>query len=358
MNLNLLKKHAIKLLIKLINTPSISGNENKVSNIVINYLKDHGIQNIQRKYNNIWVYSNNYQYDYNKIILLNSHYDTVNPGTFWKSNPFYTKIINDKIIGLGSNDAGASVVSLITVFLFLNQLPNLPYKLLLAITAEEEISGKYGIKSILSDIGKVDLGIIGEPTKMHLAIYEKGLIVLDCFAYGKTGHVAINNRYHNNAIYNAIVDIQNILNFKFDKISNILGPVKITISQINAGIQHNIIPDICHFVIDIRTNEKYTNKEIINIIDKMTKSKIKSRSDTLNSSSININHPIVKKAISLNIPIFGSKTLSDQSLMNFNTVKIGPGDSNRSHSPNEYILISEIYQGIDIYINLLKNFNF
>lgn len=351
-----LKKKAIDLLIDLINTPSISKQENKSADIIIDFLKKNNINNIKRINNNIIVYSENYPIKNYSTILLNSHHDTVKPGSGWNTDPFSAICDKNKIIGLGSNDAGASVVSLIITFIFLSKLSFIPYKIILAITAEEEISGDNGIKSILKKLNYIDLGIIGEPTEMQLAIAEKGLIVLDCFAYGKTGHAARNEGI--NAIYIAIKDINFLRKYKFLKKSKLLGSVKITITQINSGIQHNVIPDVCNFVVDIRTNEYYSNDEIINIIKNKIQSKIYPRSYLLNSSFININHPFVRKAILLNRKIFGSPTLSDQSLMNFPTIKIGPGNSIRSHSPNEYILYSEIYEAIDIYIKLLKNFKF
>lgn len=350
-----LKKKSIKLLKDLIKIPSISGEENKVSEYIVKFLIDNGIKNIKRKYNNIWVYNNNYSNNECKTILINSHHDTVKPGLGWKTNPFYALCDKKKIIGLGSNDAGGALVSIIAAFIYLNQIPNIYYKLILVITAEEEISGNKGIKSILPYLNNIDLGIIGEPTNMQLAIAEKGLIVLDCFSYGKTGHIAKNNGV--NALYLAIDDIQKLRKYHFKKKSNILGETKINISQIESGIQHNIVPDKCHFVVDIRTNERYKNQEIINLLKKKIQSKIFPRSYLLNSSFISNNHPIVKKAISLKIKLFGSPTLSDQSLMPFPTVKIGPGCSSRSHTSNEYILDSEIYKAIDLYIKILKDFS-
>lgn len=352
--LNKLKKKSIDLLISLINTPSISRYETKTADIISNYLYSHGVK-IKRKFNNIWAVNNNFYYNKKNTILLNSHHDTVNHGKNWNTNPFLALKDNDKIIGLGSNDAGASVVSLISTFIYLNQLKYLPYKLILSITAEEEISGLKGVKSIIPELGKIDLGIIGEPTGMNIAIAEKGLIVLDCVSIGRTGHVCFNKGV--NALYIALDDIKFLRNKIFKK-SPILGSVKINVTQMNCGIQHNVIPDICSFVVDIRTNEYYDNIELINIIKNNIKSKVTPRSYNLNSSFINNEHPILKKAKKLKIKTFGSSTLSDQSIMNFPTIKIGPGKSIRSHSPNEYILSSEIKNAIDIYIKLLENFNF
>lgn len=352
-NIEELKEDAIKLLINLINTKSFSKEENRTADIISNFLEKRKIK-IKRKYNNIWMISENYLHSNVQTILLNSHHDTVKPGENWDTDPFSAIRKGDKLIGLGSNDAGASVVSLISTFIYLNQLPYLPFKLILAITAEEEISGKKGLISILDELGVINLGIVGEPTQMKVAIAEKGLIVLDCLSHGKTGHAAKNNGI--NALYIALDDIKLLREYKFKKISNLLGSVKITITQISAGIQHNIIPDICSFVVDIRTNEYYKNKEVIFLISKKLRSEIISRSDNLNSSYIDQKHSILREVKKLKFETFGSDTLSDQSIMNFPTIKMGPGDSIRSHTPNEYILCSEIKKAIDSYIKLLKNY--
>ncbi|WP_185871975.1 M20 family metallo-hydrolase [Blattabacterium cuenoti] len=354
--LKILKKEAIKLLIQLINTPSISKQENKVSFIIENYLHKYGFH-VKRKFNNIWTENNNFLKKKNiRTILLNSHHDTVKPGKNWITNPFYAKKKENKLIGLGSNDAGASVVSLISTFIYLSNLDKLPYRLILSITAEEEISGSLGIRSILSELGDIDLGIVGEPTKMQVAIAEKGLMILDCIAEGKTGHSARDIGI--NAIYKAIKDIEILKKLSFDKKSELLGPITLNITQIQGGIQHNVIPDFCSFVVDIRTNELYKNDELIDIIQNKIFSKIKLRSYYLNSSFINPMHPIVLKAKLMGRKTYGSPTLSDQSIMPFPTIKMGVGDSVRSHTPNEYIFISEVMEGIDIYICLLKDFYF
>ncbi|WP_185881665.1 M20 family metallo-hydrolase [Blattabacterium cuenoti] len=356
-DLKILKKEAIQLLIKMINTPSVSKQEKKVSFLIEDYLSKYGFH-IKRKYNNIWTENTNYDTKKENIrtILLNSHHDTVKPGKNWKTNPFTAIKQGDKLIGLGSNDAGASVVSLISTFIYLNSFSVLPYKLLLSLTAEEEISGPLGVRSILSELGEIDLGIIGEPTKMQVAIAEKGLIVLDCLAEGKTGHSARDIGV--NAIYIATEDIECLRNIQFDRKSKLLGSPTLTVTQIQGGIQHNVIPDSCSFVIDIRTNELYANDELIEMIRKKIHSKIKPRSSHSNSSFINPSHPIVLKAKLIGRKIYGSPTLSDQSIMSFPTIKMGVGDSERSHTTNEYIRISEIIDGIDIYIRLLKDFQF
>ncbi|WP_185863003.1 M20 family metallo-hydrolase [Blattabacterium cuenoti] len=355
-NLQVLKEEAIQLLIQIINTPSISEQENKVSFLIEAYLHKHGFH-VKRKFNNIWTENNNSSKKENiPTILLNSHHDTVKPGKNWNTDPFTAVKQNNKLIGLGSNDAGASVVSLISAFIYLNSLPELPYRLILSITAEEEISGPSGVRSILSELGSIDLGIVGEPTQMQVAIAEKGLIVLDCISEGKTGHSARNTGI--NAIYIATKDIEYLKCFSFDRKSELLGLTTLNVTQIKGGIQHNVIPDICTFVIDIRTNELYKNEEVIDIIRNKIHSKMKPRSSHSNSSFINPMHPIVLKAKFIGRKTYGSPTLSDQSIMPFSTIKMGVGNSVRSHTPNEYILISEIMEGIDIYICLLKDFNF
>ncbi|WP_185870267.1 M20 family metallo-hydrolase [Blattabacterium cuenoti] len=356
-NLQVLKKEAIQLLIQLINTPSLSKKENKVSFCIEDYLSRYGFH-IKRKFNNIWTENTNYNTNKKntRTILLNSHHDTVTPGKNWKTDPFTAIKKEDKLIGLGSNDAGGSVVSLISTFIYLSSFYRFPYRLVLAITAEEEISGPLGVKSILPELGWIDLGIVGEPTNMQVAIAEKGLMVLDCIAEGKTGHSARDIGI--NAIYIATKDIEFLRKFQFNRKSKLLGFPTLTVTQIQGGIQHNVIPDSCFFVIDIRTNELYSNEELIEIIQKNLHSKVKPRSSHSNSSFINPMHPIVLKAKLIGRKTYGSPTLSDQSLMPFPTIKMGVGDSGRSHTPNEYILISEIIDGIDIYIRLLNDFHF
>lgn len=348
-----LKLEAIELLTRLINTPSLSGEEDKTADLIVDFLTDHGIQ-ANRKFNNIWAVSANHSGQDVPTILLNSHHDTVKPGKHWASDPFLAAREGDKIIGLGSNDAGASAVSLISTFIYLSRLSRLSYKLVLAITAEEEISGARGVSAVLPELGSIDWGIVGEPTGMQVAIAEKGLIVLDCLAHGKTGHAARDEGI--NALYIALGDIQRLKQHQFEKVSDILGPLKLTVTQIQGGIQHNVVPDLCSFVVDIRTNELYSNEEVIALLREGIRSEISPRSYHLNSSCIDREHPIVKKAQTLGLETFGSPTLSDQSVMDFPTIKMGPGDSLRSHIPNEYVLCSEIEEGIDLYIRLLEDF--
>ncbi|WP_185882702.1 M20/M25/M40 family metallo-hydrolase [Blattabacterium cuenoti] len=350
-----LKKEAIKLLIKLINIPSVSKNEYQASVLIENYFHKHGFY-VKRKFNNIWVENSNFPKKENvKTILLNSHIDTVKPVKGWRTNPFTATKKYDQIIGLGSNDAGGCVVSLISTFLYLSNLSNFPYKLIISITAEEEISGKLGIRSILKEFGCIDLGIIGEPTNMKVAVAEKGLMVLYCIALGRSVHSAKSNGI--NAIYLAIKDINNLKNMLFDRKSILLGYSTLNITQIQGGIQHNIIPDFCSFIVDIRMNDLYEKNEFIEIIQKTIHSKIEIRSYH-STSYISSTHPIVLHAKFMGIKTYGSPTLSDQSIMTFPTIKMGVGDSSRSHTSNEYILVSEIEKGIDIYIGLLTRFLF
>ncbi|WP_303312167.1 M20 family metallo-hydrolase [Hymenobacter sp. BT730] len=344
-----LAEEAIQLLIALIQTPSFSREEEKTADLIFDFLTHHGAQP-QRKGHNVW--ARNRHFDPGKpTILLNSHHDTVKPGATWTYDPFGAVVEGDQLTGLGSNDAGASAVSLLATFLHFHNQENLPYNLICAITAEEEISGAGGIRSVLPELGEIALGIVGEPTQMDLAIAEKGLVVLDCVAHGRTGHAA--REEGENALYKAVRDIQCLKDFRFPNVSELLGPVKMTVTQIQAGSQHNVVPDRCTFVVDVRTNELYSNSEVVELVRQHISSEVTPRSTHLNSSRIALEHPLVQRGLALGRRTFGSVTLSDQSMMPFTTVKIGPGDSARSHTPDEYILLSEIRQGIQGYVYLL-----
>jgi acetylornithine deacetylase len=285
---------------------------------------------------------------------MNSHLDTVKPSSDWTLDPFLPEIHGNKIYGLGSNDAGGSVISMIFSFLELHTLESRDYNLILVLSSEEEISGSKGISSIIEDLGKFDLAIIGEPTAMKMAVSERGLIVLDCVAYGKAGHAAHKNG--ENAIMKAIEDIEVLDSMKFEKVSEFLGEVGICVTQIEAGTQHNVIPDVCRFVVDVRTNEHYNNEEILEIISSRLSSEVIPRSMRLASSSLHMSHPLVKKALEMGIETFGSKTLSDQAVIPGPSVKIGPGVSERSHQADEYIFTEEIEVGIELYTKLLTGF--
>ena len=352
--INRLSDAAIDLLIRLIKTPSFSREEENTATLIQEFLTVWGVQ-VQRQQNNVWAVSK--YFDAAKpTILLNSHHDTVKAGLNWKSDPFGAMVEGDKLIGLGSNDAGASAVSLLATLLYFERQQAPAFNLICAITAEEEISGANGIRSVLPQLGKIDLGIVGEPTGMNLAVAEKGLIVLDCTAHGKTGHAARDEG--NNALYKALDDIQWLRGFQFPEVSPLLGPVKTTVTQISAGTQHNVVPDRCQFVVDVRTNERYQNQEIVDFLRGKLQSEIVPRSTHLNSSRISENHPLIRKGIEMGKTTYGSPTLSDQSMMPFETLKMGPGESARSHTPDEFILLSEIRAGIRDYIELLTDLQF
>lgn len=355
MTIQSITQDCIQLLKDLVSTPSFSREEDKTAEILYNFFVKYDLNPVRKK-NNIWAWSTNYTSEDAPVILLNSHHDTVRFGEGWLTPPTEAVEKDGIIYGLGSNDAGASVVSLLGTFIYLSKLPLLPYKLVIAITAEEEVSGVDGIRLTLPELGKIDLGIVGEPTEMHGAIAEKGLIVLDCIAHGKSGHAARDEG--ENAIYKALQDIEFFRNHPFTKESSVLGKTKMTVTQINAGSQHNVIPERCHFVVDIRTNELYNNLEVIEEIKKHIVSEVTPRSYHLNSSRIDIEHPLVQKLIKMGRRTYGSPTLSDQSMMNFTTIKMGPGHSNRSHTANEFIKISEIEEAIQLYIELLEDFRF
>ena len=343
-------KNAIDLLKGLIQIPSFSKEEDQTADLIASWLEDRDI-NIHRADNNVWAI--NQYFDVTKpTILLNSHHDTVRPNKAYTRDPFAATIENGTLYGLGSNDAGASLVSLLMVFFLFYNKKNLKYNLIIAATAEEENSGKLGLESILKKLPPIDFAIVGEPTEMNLAIAEKGLLVIDGYATGVSGHAAHENTQ--NAIYQALEDIEWIRNFQFPKISDVLGKVKMSVTQINAGEQHNVVPAECHFVIDVRINEHYDNKEIFDFLQKQTKSKLVARSFRLNSSGIPIDHPIVCAGVLLGKTTYGSPTLSDQAILTCPSLKMGPGISTRSHQADEFILLSEIEEGIKTYIQLLE----
>lgn len=349
-NTNTLFEDAIQLLKNLIKTPSFSKEENKTADIISQFLSARNIP-FERKLNNIWAFNKNYTAAL-PTILLNSHHDTVKPNSGWKKNPFMPDETEGKLFGLGSNDAGGCLVSLIATFLYFYDKINLKYNLCIAATAEEEISGVNGIEHILPSLGKIDFAIVGEPTKMDLAIAEKGLLVIDCVSYGKAGHAA--REEGDNAIYKALTDIEWIRNYTFPKKSEYLGDVKMTVTIIKAGTQHNVVPDKCEFTVDIRVTEQYTHEEIIETIKKNISSEINPRSVRLRSSSIPYNHPFVKGGIELGRKTYGSPTTSDKALINAPSVKLGPGDSARSHTAEEFIYLEEIKEGIELYIKMLE----
>lgn len=341
---------AIQLLIDLINTPSFSGEEGQTAFILEEFLKGQGIS-FKREVHNIWAV--NKHFDPSKPnILLNSHHDTVMPNKGYTRDPHKAEVVDGKVYGLGSNDAGGCLVSLIATFIYYYKQEDLKYNLILLASAEEENSGDQGIRYMLPIMPEIDFAIIGEPTLMHLAIAEKGLLVLDCYAHGTAGHAA--HIRGENSIYTAMKAIGWFENFKFSKVSETLDDTKMTVTQINAGSQHNVVPSTCHFVVDIRVNDLYTNKEVLDFVRDHVEVEVKERSLNLNSSSISKDHDIVVAGINLGREIYGSPTLSDQANLSCPSLKLGPGDSLRSHTADEYIYEREVYEGIELYIKILK----
>ena len=339
---------ALNLLKVLISTPSMSREEEAAANALQNYMERSGILT-NRSGNNVWCVSPQFSLD-KPTLLLNSHIDTVKPVSGWQKQPFTPTEVNGKLYGLGSNDAGGSLVCLFQTFCRLTRKEQ-PYNLIFLASCEEEVSGKNGIESVLPKLPPIALGIVGEPTEMQPAIAEKGLMVLDVTAHGKAGHAA--REEGDNAIYHALTDIEWFRTYRFEQVSPLLGPVKMSVTQINAGTQHNVIPDRCSFVVDIRSNELYTNEELFSLISQHVSSEVTARSFRLNSSHIDASHPVVRRAVELGRTPYGSPTLSDQALMPFPSVKIGPGKSSRSHTANEYILIRELEEALDLYYELL-----
>ncbi len=344
---------AIALLQKLIAIPSFSREETAVADFLERYIELKGYV-VTRKDNNVWMLSPDF--DSSKpTFLLNSHIDTVKPVSGWVHDPFIPLLENGKLFGLGSNDAGASVVSLLYAFFYLTQHEQ-AYNLIFATSAEEEISGKNGIESLLLELPKIDFAIVGEPTQMNMAVAEKGLMVVDCIATGIAGHAARNEG--DNAIYKVMQDIEWFRTFEFPKKSDLLGPVKMSVTQISAGTQHNVIPDKCSFVVDVRSNEMYSNEEILEEIRSHVICDVQPRSTRLSSTATPLNHPVVTRGEEMKLSLFGSPTLSDQALMPFPSLKMGPGDSARSHTADEYILTNEIVEAIEIYVDLLDSLKF
>lgn len=339
---------AVELLKRLIAIPSTSRDEKTAADVLEQYMDYHGLKP-KREFNNLWLIDSHYD-EKKPTVLLNAHIDTVKPVSTWTRNPYSPDVEGDILYGLGSNDCGGGLVSLLQVYRKLNS-KHRPYNLVYLASAEEEVSGANGCSRALPLLPKIDVAIVGEPTAMQPAIAERGLMVIDGCAHGKSGHAARNEGV--NAIYEALDDLVWLRDYRFERSSPLLGTVKMTVTVVNAGTQHNVVPDKCEFVIDVRTNELYTNEEVYNFIKKHVKSEIKARSFRLSSSSIAADHPLVKRCIELGMTPFGSPTLSDQALMHFPSLKLGPGESSRSHSADEFIRISEIDRAIDTYIKLL-----
>jgi acetylornithine deacetylase len=348
--LNTLYQQAVDLLQQLIAIPSFSREEGKTADLLENFLKSKGIET-HRKMNNIWAW--NKYFDASKpTILLNSHHDTVKPNSGYTRDPCDAKIEDGKLYGLGSNDAGGCLVSLVQTFLYFYEREELKYNFCLATTAEEEISGVNGLELIIPDLGKLDFGIVGEPTLMQLAIAEKGLMVLDCVAHGKAGHAA--REEGENAIYKAMQDMEWFRTYRFPEESEVFGPVKMSVTIINAGSQHNVVPASCNFTVDVRVTDAYRNEEVLEIIRQHVQSDVTPRSIRLKPSKIAKEHPIVQAGIALGRTTYGSPTTSDQSLLDIPSLKVGPGDSARSHTADEFIYLDEIKEGIELYTRMLE----
>jgi acetylornithine deacetylase len=342
---------AVNLLKQLISTPSFSKEENDTADIIVSFFETHNIP-CSRVGNNI--YAKNRHYDVNRpSILLNSHHDTVQPNKGYTMDPFSPIEKDGKLFGLGSNDAGGCLVSLIATFLNYYDKENVNHNVVFAASAEEEISGVNGIELVLPYLGNIDFGIVGEPTKLEMAVAERGLMVIDCNAQGRAGHAARNEG--ENALYKAVDDINWIRNYKFDKVSDLLGESRLTVTVIDTeNKQHNVVPSTCKFVIDVRVNELYTFEEILESLKQNLKSQFKPRTTRMKSTSIKLDHPLVKAGIKLGKGYYGSPTTSDKALMPFPTLKMGPGDSARSHTADEFIYLSEIEDGIKTYIKMVE----
>lgn len=345
---------ATELLKQLIATPSISREEQAAADVLADFIERNGMQ-CHRHGNNIWLMKEDFS-PLCPTVLLNAHIDTVRPSASWVRNPFVPYVDGDRLFGLGSNDDGGGLVALLQAYRIMTTEYTPFYNLIYLASCEEEVSGAGGISSVLPLLPDIDAAIVGEPTNMQPAVAEKGLMVIDGVARGKSGHAARNEGV--NAIYEALDDFCWLRDYKFKKVSPLLGPVKMTLTVVNSGTQHNVIPDECRFVVDVRSNELYTNQEIFDIISRNLKSEVKARSFRLNSSRISNTHPLVRRCLQMGMTPFGSPTLSDQALMPFPSIKLGPGKSRRSHMANEYIHISEISDAIHMYVQLLKGLEF
>ena len=346
---------AVELLKRLVATPSPSRREEATAALLYEWLDQRGAQP-RREGNNIWAVAPGYD-SARPTLLLNSHHDTVDPVSSYTRDPYSPDIVDGRLYGLGSNDAGGSVVALANAFMALRDQPR-NVNLILALTAEEEVSGADGVSRLLPVIAAegyhIDMGLVGEPTSLQPAIGERGLVVLDCIAHGRAGHAARNEG--DNAIYHAVDDINRLRSMKFDRESQLLGPVKISATMIEAGTRHNVVPDSCRFVVDVRTTDAYTNAETVEFIARRLESDVTPRSTRLSASAIAETHPLVVKTVELGKVPFVSPTMSDMALMHdFPTLKIGPGESSRSHTADEYIMLSEIEEAIVFYQKLIKS---
>lgn len=341
-------EQAIELLKRLIATPSVSRDESAAADIVEAQMVEMGFKP-QRKGNNVWAEA--WKRDESKpTILLDAHIDTVRPNAQWVRDPFTPTVEGDRLYGLGSNDTGGSLVAMIAAFSQLAKTEQ-PYNLIMLASAEEEVTGVNGVRAVLPELGNVDFAIVGEPTGMNPAVAEKGLLVLDCVAHGVAGHAAREEGV--NAIYKALKDIEWFRTHRFERVSPLLGPVKMTVTGVEAGTQHNVVPAECRFMVDVRVNECYQNVEMVELIREAVECDVTPRSTHLNSSAIALDHPAVMRLVAKGRTPFGSPTMSNQAVMPFTTLKLGPGDSARSHTADEYILISEIAEAVEIYVAVL-----
>ncbi|PKV75588.1 M20 family metallo-hydrolase [Pontibacter ramchanderi] len=341
---------AVELLQQLIAIPSFSKEEDQTAEIIAGFLQSKGVA-IERKLNNVWAFNRHYNPAL-PTLLLNSHHDTVKPNTGYTRDPFTASVTDRKLYGLGSNDAGGCLVSLLMTFLYFYDRSDLRYNLIFAATAEEEISGKDGLEVILPELGELEAAIVGEPTLMQLAVAEKGLLVLDCVAKGHSGHAAREEGL--NAIYEALPDITWFQTYRFPKVSEHLGPLKMSVTMVQAGTQHNVVPDQCQFTVDVRLTDAYSMEEVLGVIRQHVKATVTPRSMRLKPSSIPMEHPLVKAGIALGRHTYGSPTTSDQALLSIPSLKLGPGDSARSHMADEFIYLHEIEEGIGLYIDILE----
>ncbi len=340
-------KEAVELLKRLIATPSVSRDESRAADVMEAYMSEKGLKPYRLK-NNVWVIDPEYD-EARPTILLNAHIDTVKPVSTWTRDPYTPTVEEGTLYGLGSNDCGGGLCSLLQIFRIMTSLQRNCNFIYLA-SAEEEVSGKDGISLALPELPKIDVAVVGEPTGMQPAVAEKGLMVLDMVAHGVSGHAARNEGV--NAIYKALSDIEWVRDYQFSKVSKFLGPVKMTVTVINAGTQHNVIPNECRMLVDVRTNELYTNHEVFDIIREHVDSDVSAHSFRLQSSHISLDHPLVRRCVDMGMTPYGSPTLSDQALMSFPSFKLGPGESSRSHSADEFIRLSEIEDAINKYIQL------
>ena len=345
-----LYENADALLRQMIQTPSFSKEEAGTAGLLAEFLQERGVE-VHRKKNNVWAFNRHYD-PAKPTILLNSHHDTVKPNGAYTRDPFAATVEGDRLYGLGSNDAGASGVSLLAAFLHFYDRKDLKYNLCVAITAEEENSGHDGLECVIPELGPLEFAIVGEPTLMQLAIAERGLMVIDCTAHGKAGHAA--REEGDNAIYKAMQDIEWFRTYRFPNVSDLFGAVKMSVTIISAGTQHNVVPAECRFTVDIRVTDRYTNEEVLEIIKEHVSCEVKARSTRLRPSSIRPDHPIVQAGLALGRTTYGSPTTSDQALLDIPSLKLGVGDSARSHSADEFVHLSEIREGIELYIKMLS----